>query len=99
MKGWRPSPLAKARNRFGLWCSGRILAGHRIDRPVFSPGFPFSRAHQVLRLRRSGGKGAHTSAILKKAPALHLLREDRRAPKGGIWQRKRKKGRGVSVTP
>ena len=33
-EGLAPLRCPKARNRFGLFC-GRILAGHRIDRPVF----------------------------------------------------------------
>ena len=34
MKGWRPSAIPKARNRFGPF-AGEFYAGHRIDRPVF----------------------------------------------------------------
>ncbi len=66
MKGWRPSAIPKGPKPVRAFC-GRILAGHRIDRPVFfrrsrfpgacpgirGPwGFPF-RAHR-LRGRRVG---------------------------------------------
>ena len=82
MKGWRPS-AAKARNRIGLFSSGRISAGHRIDRPVFIPvlgllvrgrqGFPF-RAHEAQR-PPSRAETAPERPRSEKAPALHLLQE------------------------
>jgi hypothetical protein len=36
MKGWRPSAIQRLETGSGPF-SGRILAGHRIDRPVFFP--------------------------------------------------------------
>jgi hypothetical protein len=38
MKGWRPSAIQGSTPDRALYGSGRILAGHRIDRPVFSAG-------------------------------------------------------------
>ena len=88
MKGWRPSAIPKARNRFGP-VAGEFYAGHRIDRPVFirevsvpgDPwivGFPF-RAHR-LRGRRVGQIRLSVRDH-EKAPALHsggTENEDRR---------------------
>jgi hypothetical protein len=57
MKGWRPSAAQRLETGWGSFQADLILAGHRIDRPVFpllgprahdpgdpwTPGFPFSR--------------------------------------------------------
>ena len=45
----------KARNRFGLFLSGRISAGRRIDRPVLSPVLGF------------GGRGAASAPPVRPA--------------------------------
>ena len=89
MKGWRPSAWLKLETGSGSLSSGRILAGHRIDRCLFprvlgprprahNPGM--SRGSRVplfavrLRGRRVGPMASRESAI-EMAPALHLLHE------------------------
>jgi hypothetical protein len=57
MKGWRPSACPEARNRFGLFSGGRILAGHRIDQPVLVPTCP-----RALAGGRQGSPSSHNEA-------------------------------------
>jgi hypothetical protein len=77
-KGWRPSACPRLETASGSFC-GRILAGHRIDRPVFFPrtvGFPF-RAHR-LRGRRVGQIGPSVRDPKNAAsPSLRSKRQGR----------------------
>jgi hypothetical protein len=85
MKGWRPS-LAEFDAGSGSF-AGEFLAGHRIDQPVFFRGSPGLWSRDPGSLSRSSGSaaarsgnGAHTSAIMKKAPTLHLARNGKDEP-------------------
>ncbi len=86
MKGWRPSALPEARNRFGLGEAGVFLPDVGSIGLSFSAGpgaFASWTRGSLLAQRgsaagRSGGNGAHAShrdAIRdrKTAPALRLL--------------------------
>ena len=75
MKGWRPSACPLGSKPVRALC-GRILAGHRIDRPVFfrevpvlGPAFLF-RAHRVAAAESD--KRRPSVRDHEKAPALHL---------------------------
>ncbi len=90
MKGWRPSASSKDSKPVRAFC-GRILAGHRIDRPVFFPRPRFPPAHDPGIMARDPWTGVPFSRSSaprppsrtntperrrsKKAPALRLLRE------------------------
>jgi hypothetical protein len=96
MKGWRPSAKPKARPRIGL-SSGRILAGHRIDRPVFFRGLGLralargcsadGKVSPVFPLRlaaaKSGGNGVPGSDATKWRQPFTCSRERRKLRRSG----------------
>jgi len=86
-EGLAPVLLPRLENRFGLFQADVFLpdigsiglsfsVGSRVmvSWPGDPGGLPFSRSSGAAA-GRSGGKGAHASAILKTAPALHLPHE------------------------
>ena len=77
MKGWRPSAWLKLENRFGLGEAGEFLPdvgsiGLSFPQgPSWAPGSLLALNEAPRPAGRT--KSARASAILKTAPALHLL--------------------------
>ena len=79
MKGWRPSAWLKLETGSGLVkransCRTSDRSACLFRKVPRGPQVPF-RVQRGSAADTSGGKGAHASASLKTAPALHLLHE------------------------